>query len=443
MSKRNASMNVGMWLTGGGLAILAAHHWLVAYRPQLSTDGLVLLAGALAGYVATALGVFMAVGRARPRRPDDRHAALSEGAERAIQCSSERGDPTLPRTDAAIRGMAGSFLAWCEEQAPEESPWGPFDQLLREMLTERFGAVRIRAYHVLPGDLQLRGLSQSSAGKDARCARTGVLGHVATCGRDYYAADPSHGELIDQLLHDENESWDWVAPILRNGRAAGLLTIGKLPDGALADRTLRDDLRLLLTVFWMHVARMDQLRVAEKTDKGSGLLTRSDFFALAADALADSYRENEPIVAAVLTLEGLRSLDDAGRWSERDELVENIGLLIKRRIRTDDIIGRFSDDRFVLLLRRLDSGLGRLIAVKIQETVAEHIAQRGELGGGLQVRLGLAGSGFERRPLEALLARAFDAVECARKQDQTLYADVSKPTAENTGAAAERECPTS
>ena len=160
------------------------------------------------------------------------------------------------------------------------------------------------------------------------------------------------------------------------------------------------------------VSYRSQLGVAETTDKASGLLTRGDFFALATEALAAAYAENEPVVATVL-------------------------VLINRRIRTDDVIGRFADDRFVLLLRRLDSGLGRLIAMKVQAAVRAEIAKLGELGAGLNVRIGLTGSGFAKEPLEKLLARAFDAVDHARRQGLDIDTDLGDgPGGDVTHAAA-------
>jgi diguanylate cyclase (GGDEF)-like protein len=212
-----------------------------------------------------------------------------------------------------------------------------------------------------------------------------------------------------------------------------LLAVGKLPATTLIDRERRQDISILISAFWQHVACLEQLRIAEKTDKASGLLTRTDFFQSAARALADSYAENEPVVVVVLVLEGLRRLDDIGRWNDRDALVETAGRLINRRIRTDDIIGRFSDDRFVLLLRRLDSSLGRLIAAKIQDRVQEHMGQLGDTPELLQVRVGLSGSGFQQQSLETLLVAAFDAVELARKQNVPLLCDL--PTATRPAAA--------
>jgi GGDEF domain-containing protein len=416
MSKREVCAKTGLWLTCGGLTILAAHHLLAVYESELSIDNLMLLGGAIAGYLVTAAGICLSVSY-RPRRPaPPTGAPVTPAGARQFRAAS---DPSN-----VARRMTGSFLAWCEEEHGDANLWNSFDQLVREMLTEQFGAVRVRCYQVLPGCQQLRSLSRLGTLTDGRCARQGILGHVATGGQEFVATDPTHGELIDKLAQDGDETWDWVHPIRHGSQTVGLVALGKLPPTSLLDRERRQGLGVLLSTFWKHVACLEQLRIAEKTDKASGLLTRADFFECAARALADSYAESEPVVVVALALEGLRHLDDIGRWSDRDGLVETTARLINHRIRSDDIIGRFSDDRFVLLLRRLDSSLGRLIAAKIQSTIQDQMRELEGVGGLLRVRAGVSGSGFQHQPLDALLVSAFEAVELARKSDLPLHCDL-------------------
>ncbi len=433
MSKPDAKKNVGLWLACGGLLILATHHLLFVYEPTLTMDNLVLLGGALLGYLGTAIGIWLSINR-RSRGPAQSEGRIDRSDYREDFTASEQ--PAITEYSDTGRRMTAGFLSWCEQQLHDDQPWKSFDQLVREMLSEHSGAVRVRCYQVLPGDQQLRGLSQSGGDSASQCARSGILGHVATGGREYFSTDPAHGDLIDQLAADDKEPWEWVFPIRADGCTVGLVAVGKLSSIAALSHERRQEILSLITLFWAHVSCLERLRQAEKTDKGSGLLTRGDFFASGAQALAGSYAENEPVVVVVLALEGLRHLDDVGRWTDRDKLVENIGVLIKRRIRTDDIIGRFSDDRFVLLLRRLDSSLGRLIAEKIQSTAREQIAQLGDVGADLRVRVGLIGSGFLKEPLEKLLVSAFDTIELARKQGLDVYCDLSAAQPEKSSAPA-------
>jgi diguanylate cyclase (GGDEF)-like protein len=425
MLRPETRARAGLWLTCGGLLILAGHLLLTAYQPGLAADQPVMLLAAALGCLVAGSGIALTVGGRRDA------GKLASGPP-----SSWAAEPVSPQDEAARR-ITEAFLSWCDEDLCDTNTWSAFDQFVRELLTEQLGAARVRCFRVLPGSQRLRSLSQHGEQNEGRSARSGILGHVATTGRPYVAGGVSHGELIDQLAEDGTERWDWVFPIREGGQTVALVATCRpgiaSPPGQASqtlpfDRPVRQTLSVLIAAFWRHVAALEQLRIAERTDKASGLLTRSDFFDRATRALAESYAENEPIVVVALALEGLRRLDDVGRWSERDALVETIGRLIKRRIRTDDIIGRFSDDRFVVLLRRLDSSLGRLIAAKIQDTARRQVAQLDGVHSSLRVRVGVIGSGFAKRPLEALLVSAFDAVELARKENLALHCDLEPMT---------------
>lgn len=314
-------------------------------------------------------------------------------------------------------GLACAALcAWLTARTDEADMWTAFDQLVRETLTEQLGATRIRCYHVRAGADLLTPISQRGKGAPLNppSAREGLLAHVATTGKEYAAGEPGNGPLVEQLAAQESEPWAWVWPVWNESGAAGLIAVGRLQNGALRPTTRRA-LGPLLSLCWQYVACNETLRIVQRTDKGSGVLTRNDFFTLAARALDESYHANEPVVVTVLALEGLRRLDDHGLWRQRDALIEQLGNAIPRRLRSDDLVGRFADDRFVLLLRRLDTGLGRLITEKMLGAATECLGRLAADDRPLALRAGVVGSALERPALDTLLIAAFDAVERARK----------------------------
>ena len=84
-----------------------------------------------------------------------------------------------------------------------------------------------------------------------------------------------------------------------------------------------------------------------------------------------------------------------------------------------------SDDRFVAVLRRLDIGLGELIARKILDSVREAMGADGtNLPATVAVRCGLAAD--SHCTFESLLGRASDALQQARDGRREL---VSQPPA--------------
>lgn len=313
---------------------------------------------------------------------------------------------------------------WLSGHEDLDDLWNSLDQMIRETLTEHCGASRVRCYHVRPGSDTLHAISNAGDKAQGPSAREGVLGHVVTTKREYVAGDPTHGPLVHDLAAQDEASWAWVWPVHENGATVGLIAVGSIRSSACTDAAVRVALGQILTLCWHYVAQLDRLRVVQRTDHATGGLTRNEFFALARHALADSYNVNEPVVLTGLSLEGLRRLDDSGRWRERDSLIETIGHQIARRVRSDDLVGRFSDDRFVILLRRLDSGLGKLIAEKILAAAEKAIHTLGLDADGIAARVGLSGSGLSRPSLDDLLATAFDAVERARQTGKRIETDL-------------------
>ncbi len=336
--------------------------------------------------------------------------------------------PPVPGSSLVARRLRAAFNEWVEAFDDQPEPWTSFDQLLRENLCEQLQAARVRCYHVRPGADALQTIAQAggSASTKGPSLREGLLGHVATTGREFAATDSTQGPLVHDLAHRGEESWSWVWPVRSHGATIGIVAVGPVPAAAELKAAVREAVGPLLTLFWLHVVALEQLRIVRRTDHATGVLTRSDFFTLAERALADSYQASEPVVVAVLTLEGLRRLDDSGRWQERDALVERAGQLLARRVRTDDLVGRFSDDRFVLLLRRLDSSLGRLITEKLLTAAQACIGEIAGVADQIRLRAGLVGSGFEQPPLQDLLVAAFEAVERARAADEPVACDLRR-----------------
>jgi GGDEF domain-containing protein len=157
-------------------------------------------------------------------------------------------------------------------------------------------------------------------------------------------------------------------------------------------------------------------------------LNRIDLTMRANRILDEAVAEREPTVVLALSIEGIRRLDDGGEWDLRNWLMQQIGLVMQRKLRADDLVGRFSDDRFVAVLRRLDTALGEVIAGKLLTAVTDKVGSQPVIKETISLRCGLAESRGER--FDAILTRAFDALRVAREQYKILV--VERATAERT-----------
>jgi hypothetical protein len=151
----------------------------------------------------------------------------------------------------------------------------------------------------------------------------------------------------------------------------------------------------------------------------------------------------------------MRKLDDAGFWRQRDSLIQDLGRALRAKIRADDVLGRFSDDRFVVVLRGLEPALATRVAEKLLDTVrAQAIQAACQLNHQgraepwqLKVRAGLAGIGPHCAPCsrpfatfdpqagapptpeavhtgQSVLQRALGLIEYARRERVELVTDL-------------------
>ncbi|MCP4591128.1 MAG: diguanylate cyclase [bacterium] len=363
----------------------------------------------------------------------------------------------------ALQSMVSAyqqFDSWLEVHRYSDDPWADFEEYVRSVLFQWVGGTRVRAYRVLSkGDelipLREMELGPEVSGKAMLSARRGVEGYVATTGRSFVAGDPTHGMLVERLSSAHSDSGAgsepgpggpvWCFAIVRASHKVGVVAVhdfaagsGGGIKGAAASTPHRfspSQLRLVELVvgqFWNTLTEVCRSRTAVTTDPSSGGLTRKAFFEVGREVLADAHRKGEPVVVAVIGMEGLRRLDDMGHWETTDDLRSTVSRVLRERMRAEDRLGRFDDSRFVLLLRRVDTELGTLIVKELMGRMECVLAARQDCGQGAELRCGLAGSGvtgeedpLTRRSLEQLVTVALESCQEARQAAVALSSDLA------------------
>ena len=349
-------------------------------------------------------------------------------------------DPGTPATrvflatveEEQTRDVLGRYRDWMLEWDQQEDPWASFDNHVRELLRRLVGARRVRCFR-LDGSGELRPLNGANHAYVGDLSdERGLLDHVLTTRRRFLASSPSAGEMVRELASTGDVAYAWVLPIRDEHRSCGLITVGEFEDESIGEERL-ELAADLVEEFWLHLRRADALRVARLVDRPSGVLNRVEILAVLDRTVEECHVAQEPVVMLALVVEGIRSMDDGGQWETRNEVIEAIGHTMRARLRHDDVLGRFSDDRFVAVLRRLDVSLAHLITRKILGAVEAEFHRRLP-GMPLTLRAGLAGSGLNPVPPQSLLLRAFDEIAEARNRDVTLmpHSKELSTVAENT-----------
>lgn len=492
---------------GAVLGVLCAGLWVATVQTNVGAEAwhdVGLLFSTLCGAAAIALVGYSAAGwmpessRAHPGTAETRQAEGND-VEEAGEVDASEWDTVTSEWGFALQSMTSVFQqfdAWLEVHRYNDDPWADFDEFLRSVLFQWVGGTHVRTYRVLSEGDELIPLREIEAGagtpgSDMVSARRGIAGYVATTGRSFLAGDLTHGTLVDQLMsradvgegdadvaedtsvecagegsertpriNPRSSSPAWCFPIIRGRCKIGVVTVGHFETSVVEGRISAGApgpahgvpwtamqlrlVELVIAQFWNALTEVCRGQAALTTDPGSAGLTRKAFFEIGREVLTDAYRLGEPVVVAVIGMEGLRALDDKGQWDAADDIRATVSSVLRQRLRTEDQLGRFDDSRFVLFLRRVDSELAMLIAKELVGQLSTVLASRESRGRRVELRCGLAGSGVtgdtfagaERKPsLEKLVSAAIESCQQAREASVMISSDLDPAEAPELGGS--------
>jgi len=399
---------------GFALGVLCALFWILLVQASAGPDiwwDAWSIAGILAGAAAiVAMGGW--AGEAHFSPPSRQTPA-------ALPISTQAGRPRDEQTalDRLVRVM-DRFDDWLETHRNESNPWPRFDEFIRTALYDGCGATHVRPYRLLSDTEELISLRDPSPWNEVRhlSARRGIVGHVVTTGRAYVAGDLGQGELVRKLAEESDERAAWCFAVKHGTARLGAVVVGELTVSPHQNGALLHAMERLATRFWCELDEVNQSRAAALDDPVSHLYSREAFLRAAESSLQESYSQAEPVALGVIALEGLRELNDTGRWEIADELVGGLARSLRRKVRLDDCLGRFDGSRFVVLLRRVDSELASLIIGQIMSRLSAVCDDRARWRAAVRVRCGVVGSGTDQPELRALVARAL--AECRRAREE-------------------------
>lgn len=159
-----------------------------------------------------------------------------------------------------------------------------------------------------------------------------------------------------------------------------------------------------------HAARLGSHR-----DAKTGLLTYSVFLDLARRELARARRTQQPMSMLMIDVDGLKQVNTRHGHLAGDRLISEMGLLLQRNCREEDLVARFGGDEFCLLL----PGADRDGAMCAGERIRQRAAQTRVLGidPPVHLRVSIGATELaEEDSLDTLLSRADRGLRAAKQR---------------------------
>jgi diguanylate cyclase (GGDEF)-like protein len=150
-------------------------------------------------------------------------------------------------------------------------------------------------------------------------------------------------------------------------RAQSPRTIGSATDPAL--RRARAAIRNLQAELAEARARIDELQAWADTDFLLDILNRRGFERELARALAYIRRYSGSGALVVLDIDGLKPINDACGHAAGDAVLKGVVAVLRRQVRSSDVIGRLGGDEFGVLLWNLDEARARIKAAALERAI--------------------------------------------------------------------------
>lgn len=176
------------------------------------------------------------------------------------------------------------------------------------------------------------------------------------------------------LLGEEIEGLGWE--LVR--RDAPSVALGLLVFALLSVSPVTTLLVLPLAWLVVHALQVQEALLQAGTDAKTGLLTLESFRDVAVVEIARARRHARPLVAVMLDLDGMKSVNTLRGHPAGEEVLSALGAVLRGSMRREDVVARFGGDEFCLLLPDTDVEGAMVFVERLRETVAATALLPGE-----------------------------------------------------------------
>jgi diguanylate cyclase (GGDEF)-like protein len=166
------------------------------------------------------------------------------------------------------------------------------------------------------------------------------------------------------------------------------------------------------------------------TDPVTGTFNVQHFNSVAEQVFQSAKRYSKPLVAFVVGLKDLDAIINKQGYAARALILKELAFHLREFLRTTDILGRFRDDEFVIILPETTLEIAQYVAERILNSLAEKKASVENRKIPLNLRIGVAMLDIEDDPsIGKLVYKAYKAYTLAKNSGRKkimLYDNASK-----------------
>jgi len=182
-------------------------------------------------------------------------------------------------------------------------------------------------------------------------------------------------------------------PLLSLDRFVGLLVlVGGRKASDLRDKSLLTTIGLAIGLTLDNLRHSTEMREVATHDELTQLFSRRHFFQQLEKELKAARRSGRPLGLLILDVDSLKLINDTYGHNVGDAVLANLGKLLAKRVRGDDIPARIGGDEFAVLMPNTDKRRASAVAARLEKALqTKPIYKRHGLELELSVSCGVAG----------------------------------------------------
>ncbi len=206
----------------------------------------------------------------------------------------------------------------------------------------------------------------------------GIAGWVAKNGKPAIVNDVSRDQRFQRRFDEQTQFQTrsvLCAPLVSRGKTIGVVEIMNREAGT---RFTRRDLNLLLTLVEPAAIALENALLFQRAER---LAVTDDLTKLYNSRFLNSYlgkelsrasRHKTCLSLIFLDLDGFKLVNDHHGHLCGSRTLHEVGSIIKRSVREEEIVGRYGGDEFVVVLPDTDSRGAVLVAERIRQSLKNH-----------------------------------------------------------------------
>ncbi len=239
----------------------------------------------------------------------------------------------------------------------------------------------------------------------------GLYGAVAAQGAPRLITD-IHAEPDvqpgDVVAPDVNSAI--IVPFKSRGSLLGVLAAFRAKPNVFG----KEDMDLLVSVSEHVAAALENARLYTEvkqlaiTDGLTGLYNHRHFRERLKDETTRASRYSRPLSVVMMDIDSFKRYNDAHGHPMGDMLLRTLADILKKGIRTSDMVARYGGEEFVVILSETPEDMAVKTAERLRQSVESHKFLNGETqpGGRVTISLGVASLGKENDGPDELVKRA-------------------------------------